>query len=320
MSLQHLQYYSDFVNEYYQPAPLSDGMVRLYRGDSNKINDFLHDKFDNRAIFGTGLYLTDNRHIAFTYTTKGDDSKILYTGSTIESSSKAIKLAFVVYHLMHVLAGKSTPQYDTKEYKDCEDYYESKTAPKTRKSDITKYNRLEKQYGAMFDMAMAHLKEFKYKYGFIMSHSRYGYYTWNVVDKTAKGGHISEFDIPQGMIDNCYDGDAPIQPDVLDILERGYTRYYKNQYDKQGKALPVMQPIQWYINRQRPSDESIDTLGNIIANWHMAWSNEDWQFFHSEMQILGYTGIKYQGGIYTGTHTKHNAYVLWDLSRVVRLG
>lgn len=320
MSLQYLQPYSDFVNEYYQPAPTSDGMVRLYRGDSNKINDFLHDKFDNRAIFGTGLYLTDNRHIAFTYTTKGDESKILYTGSTAESSSKAIKLAFVVYHLMHVLAGKPAPKYQSKQYSDCEEYYESKAAPKTRKMDIAKYARLEKRYGTMFDVAMAHLKEFKYKYAFIMSHNHHGYYTWNVVDKTAKGGHISEFDVPQEMIDNCYDGDAPIDAEVLEVLQRGYIRFYTNQAKRQNQEPYQMPHIQVQIERQRPSDVNVDTLGTIITNWHMGWSNEDWQFFHSQMGDLGYTGIKYQGGVYTGTHTKHNAYVLWDLSRIKRLG
>ena len=51
--------------------------ITLYRGDSSEIENFDSNKFDNKAIYGLGLYLTDNKDIAYSYTLKGGNNGVV---------------------------------------------------------------------------------------------------------------------------------------------------------------------------------------------------------------------------------------------------
>ena len=58
---------------------LTDNTITLYRGDSSIIQQFSVDASDDMALFGIGIYLTDNKTIAADYTLKSSQH-VLFKG------------------------------------------------------------------------------------------------------------------------------------------------------------------------------------------------------------------------------------------------
>lgn len=357
MPLNLLQY-TQYLKEYYEPAPLtSNKMVRLYRGDSGYIDTFDPNKFDPKSLFGKGTYLTSNRYVASTYTIKGGSDKVIATFYINgDVSGKNARLRFVIGYIMGKIikpscklsiTSKATPfEEELSEYYDSLTKWFLRPVPDTHdyhgnpypQSEFDKFNdyidkhhktlkpkaqKLAKKYNKLLEEALVVFKKERKRYKFICTGGKDKDKTvkWEVIDHDVKEGHISEFDIPKEMIDNCYDAEESISPEILHLFESVQFQSYRDYCtaNKRGgyKIGDFMDEYKW-IREKHP--EELATLGAIFYHcMARRWEEKHWDKFRTDMQKLGYTGIRYQGGKYTGSPTMHSAYVIWEHTKLIRV-
>jgi len=250
--------FSNFINE------AIDNKIILYRGDSTYIDKFNFERFEETAIYGLGLYLTDNKRVAYTYTLKGDNSSVVVEIFPSSEKQKDAELCFVIEKLLNEVNDTNISDdvlhdiFDTlkvNEYgyrKDMIDRYKKgdrlfwmrkdiadKLSPEKReeeikegdffvdsiKDNIKKLEDIHKKYDVFINKALAYYKTVKNKYDFLYD----GNEGWRVISKEKNVGHISEFLVDQNVIDNCYNANIPMSDEILSILRKMVNRYLKSE-------------------------------------------------------------------------------------------
>lgn len=244
---------------------LEPDKIKLYRGDSSAITKFDADKFDSKAIYGPGLYLTDNPRVAFTYTLKGDHSSII-TRDIYASSNKqkhAI-LCFIIEHLvnqvnetnftndelhdvyemLHIYEygyGKEFIERYTqgdklfwlsKEYvstftDEKRSEYEGDIINQKQRleKNISKLNDIHKKFDKYIIKATAYFQEHRNEYDFLYD----GEESWDVIYKPKNQGKISEFTVDSDIINKCYDANKPMDAEVISILRKMVNHWLRSQ-------------------------------------------------------------------------------------------
>lgn len=240
--------------------------VILYRGDSSEIEKFDSNKFDNKAIYGLGLYLTDNKNIAYSYTLKGgnigvdaelyieldneEDAKEYYIISkllnevnstnydekelydlyiTLSSYEKWNKGAFERY--------KSGDKYfflDKDKVKNTDEntlynYYSDWIERETKNIErrIKEYNDAIKKFKVFYDKANSYFDKISVDISFVKGND-----VWTVVSKSKNTGKVSEFSIKSDSISKCYNASYIISKEVESVLKK-----FVNRYNKQNNVI-----------------------------------------------------------------------------------
>jgi hypothetical protein len=238
--------------------------VTLYRGDSIYIDNFNYEKFDAKAIYGLGLYLTDNKRVAYSYTLKGDNSSVVVELFPSSEKQKDAELCFVIEKLLNEVNGTNISDDELHDIFDTLKTYEygygkemierykkgdklfwtdkektDKLSPEEREETIKEYNFLldsivnhikkledvHKKYDAFINKALAYYKTVKNQYDFLYDGSE----SWKVISKEKNIGHVSEFLVDQNVIDKCYNANIPMSDDIISVLRRMVNRYLKNE-------------------------------------------------------------------------------------------
>lgn len=251
---------NEFLNEHLNNYKI------LYRGDSIKIDEFSFDKFDNTAIFGLGLYLTDNKDVAYSYTLKNSDNDSVIARIYPSSDHyEDAKLCFIITTLLNDINNTHFTEtvllddvYKTYYYYNLykKEFYErykngielfwlSDDYINELKSDRNKYNDyLSDRNEKIKDIedSINTYNNIKKKYGkFIDKATLYfdqhendyefiydGSEEWKIVLKSKNKGYISEFKVTTELLDHLYNANDIIPDNVKNILKRMILRYSKS--------------------------------------------------------------------------------------------
>lgn len=332
--------------------------VILYRGDSQYIENFDADKFDPRAIYGIGLYLTDNKRVAYTYTIKGDHSSVI---AELEPGSKKLKdaeLYFVIVILCADMIPDEQERYDLyntlkweKYYKDLYDRYKrgiklfwlsdeyiSKMSDEKKmeyeqdieeeieklEKSISELDLIHKKYDNTIEKTKEYFIKNRKKWNFLPDGDEY----WKVISNEANKGYISIFSVDKNIIDSCYNANKEVNEDIKNILRRMVRKYLSSSKIKQYLEKHYYQKERFsWKNFAFDTTYAGDpfTLSNFFYNNTEFRDKEThfdivvWEFFKTEMKKMGYTGIKYDGGEHLNSPIKHTSYVFWDLTDINRI-
>jgi hypothetical protein len=248
-----------FINE------AVDNKIILYRGDSTYIDNFNYEKFEATAIYGLGLYLTDNKRVAYTYTLKGDNSSVVTEVFPSSEKQRDAELCFVIEKLLNEVNGtnisddelydifKTLSIYEFGYGKELIERYKQgdklfwmrkdladKLTPEEREEKIKdggyisnsnmeerikKLEDVHKKYDILINKALTYYKTVRKNYDFLYD----GNEGWRVVSKEKNVGHISEFSVNPEVINNCYNANTPMSDEIISILRKMVNRYLKSE-------------------------------------------------------------------------------------------
>lgn len=288
--------------------------VRLYRGDSKPIGTFSMDKTSEGGLFGKGIYLTDKRSVARSYTMKSSEDKIGYAFGA-RSKAQALQGAiqnkaweFRMQGLDNAAADAVAEQF----FRDAEPldfvnrgdgYWDIRTKPE--RENITTVKMPEALLGRMID-AEAPITEQQVEVIRNAVKQRLGY---GITRELAKNDPAMEASL------RALDQELEYLDAVLDPFE-DQDSFYGTRFA--GKRD---------IKSVTSGDQSFTWEGNIGERPKLA---EVWEYLmrgidtpaeREKLQTalrrgfgdLGHTGIRYDGGTrIPGSLGKHDAYVVWD--------
>lgn len=257
----------------------NDVMV-LYRGDSSNIKTQSLDKADPLALFGQGIYLTNNKRIANDYKSKG--SRSLYTLNGAKTKQEVID--GYIRRLARGIDenGNDTPPFNSYDLPPFVD-------------DPVRLKRIE--------FARQRWEKEKHKYEI-----RIG------VDKTGKileknTGNLSIYEVPKDFINKTYNVEEEINPEVIDCLCSSLLA--------DGDNCSILKQItQENEDGFRPSFREVwQILRNSDLGGRLV-SQKSQIVFRRKMKDIGYTGLEYSGGITMGGGVLHRAFVFWDEQKI----
>jgi hypothetical protein len=279
------------------PAP-KPGHVRLYRGDSAKIDSFETEKTSLYGLFGHGIYLTDSRRVAGDYMTKGTDTP----GDVIFRTSAKTKQE-VVQKYCRMLASKIDANGVDHSR---ETAYWSSTVEFSDggqwgvvTNDLRKAEEAKRMaYAAEQWKKLARTYEVRVK-----------------LDGTAviqkkmpvSNAGLAVFDVPDEYLRRVLIADATITRGVLNDLIS-----VLNKFDDRATARDVANFVTSYEREDGDLPSFREVYTGIGADSPFIHNEEAHALFRRLLQADRITGIQYAGGITMGGGFKHHAYVFWD--------
>jgi len=253
--------------------------ITLYRGDPSRYKTHSLSKGDTDALFGQGIYLTNNRRIAGDYTVKGNQD-VIFRCSGCKTKQSVIDAFTRSQATFFDENGKST-------------YYQIALPPFV--DDPIRLKRLE--YARKYWDGIK--KDYEIRINI----------DGNSVIRKKDSGHISIYKLPIDLVNNTYNTEEEIDDDVLTALCRASRTTGNNcneiyelvKEDEYGFKLSFRKVWTELVGG------SWGRLPNQSAN-----SQEFQTAFRQEMKRLGYKGLSYYGGLTMGGGVKHQAYVFWD--------
>lgn len=322
--------------------------IKLYRGDSTYIDEFIYDKFEETAIYGPGLYLTDNKDIAYTYTLKGDKTPVVSELFPSSDDIKDVELNFIILNLLNKVNNTNFKEHELynlyeilkdensdiiKRYKEgielfwlndeyiktlSEDEYKEQLNDNfwkdNIKNKIKNINNIHTKFDKYLDKAKKEFNNIKHNLKFLQSSD----IEWEVVDIDINKGSISEFLVKSDIIDNVYDANQKITDEVDKIL-KSVSRRYSNRIKEDKKISFKDLKDNAVYGEQEYSLSNFFYNNKILRDKNLHLNSDEWYSFINKMQSLGYKGIKYNGGEHLKYPIKHKAYVIWDMKDVERI-
>lgn len=297
-----------------RPEDESGRTVRLYRGDSKPIGTFSMDKTSEGGLFGKGIYLTDKRAVARSYTMKSAEDKIGYA-SGARSKAQALQSAiqnkaweFRMNGLDNAAADQAAEQF----FRDAEPldfvnrgdgHWDIRTKPE--RENITTVKMPEPLLNRMID-AEAPITEQQVEVIRNAVKQRLGY---GITRELAKNDPAMQESL-RALDQELEYLEAALDP--FEDLDSFYGTRFAGKRD---------------IKSVTSGDQSFTWEGNIGERPKFA---EVWEYLmrgidnpaeREKLQTalrrgfgdLGHTGIRYDGGSrIPGSLGKHDAYVVWD--------
>lgn len=328
----------------------------LYRGDSQYIQNFEKEFFDPKAIYGLGLYLTDDIDVAKTYTLKDDvnnsvifNEPCYFDNPDTETAHKWFIFGYLINKVNNLNISEQKLYDDFAEYEFYKqniknlyvDYINKKIDFKTfldkflwsgyYDNHIEEINDLEKYYKVKYEKHLSLEKEYeiylkkatdffnknKDNFYFIIDSENYV----KVTDLTLNKGYISEFKINNNILKDLYDANTIMDKDIISVLRKFFNRYIKQ--DNVSKEIKDFNQNQFTFKYFMKGNKRLsDFLYNNYTFRRQVTivERKTWFYFINEMRKLGYKGIRYNGGEHSVTyHKDHNAYVIWNLDLVERI-
>lgn len=271
--------------------------VRLYRGDSSKINSFDRSKTSSLGLFGQGIYLTDNKRVANDYTSKSNDNDVIFRTEAKNITKKDVLDRYLEKTASMIdLTGKNHSFYGHPiEF--------SNGFAWARRSHPDVSNEYEKR----LDFAKQAWDKIKKNYEI-----RIRLDGTAVIQKKPQlsDSHTTAFDIPKSYINKTFHADEPIKDDVLNVLLHILTN---NNDGSTADAIKQYVKNEDFKFGENPSYRTIYTG---IGGASPLYEKNIQDAFIKGLEALGYVGIKYTGGITMGGGYKHSAYVFWNSSDI----
>lgn len=257
----------------------ANSSIVLYRGDPAKYGIHSLSKGDTGALFGQGIYLTNNRRIAGDYTVKGDQD-VIFRCSGCKTKQRVIDSFIRVQATFFDDNGNRT-------------YYQTNLPAFV--DDPLRIKRL--------DFAKRHWDSIKKDYEIRIN------VDGNSVIRKKSSGHVSIYEIPIDLINSTYNVEEEIHDDVLTALCRAARATGDN-------CNEIYELAQVDEDGFKPSFRTLWTE-LVGGSWgrlpSQSAENQEFQAsFRQEMKRLGYKGLFYHGGATMGGGIRHKAYVFWD--------
>lgn len=335
---------------------IKDEYTILYRGDSQKIDTYLHDKFDLNALFGPGLYLTDDYDIADTYTIKGDDKAVLYTihfdnieyvNGNIEKYKNPLqycKNMFITEYLIPKIIN-IFDEYELHDFirlirdsnyqnilnvKNYEDLFYLRYGEIINKDESWFNEKYEKEKFNMFlNIRNYYVKAtqlFEKEYSdvkFIPIQLTKKDNVYKAVKPNLIEGEVSKFKVRNVVLEKCFDCEIKYEGSFIEELVKKIFNKVVLISNKETtkefmkqKSKKYYQEAEYYFKEL--FSENIYPIKNKMKYLGEKYLNMFWSLLISELKKQGYKGFKYNGGVMTG-NTNHNAYCLWNLNDVIRI-
>ncbi len=268
------------------------GHIRLFRGDSSKIDAFDTAKTNDTSLFGRGIYLTNNVRIANDYKTKGGTPDVVMTFSGVKTKDD-VKERYVYRAAGRMDAlgnedtwGQHVPFTSGREWGNNNAAEPEEYAQRMAHAE-RKWNTLMQTH------------EVRFKVG--------GEATIQKKQKLSTTG-FAVFDIPDAYVRKVINAEQPIHPRVLTVI----TDTLRRADDR-----PTARDIEAFVKHNEwgtPTFREIYT--NIDSESPLRYDEAVIARFIEDLQALGVHGIEYAGGVTMGGGVKHRAFVFWDSEQV----
>jgi hypothetical protein len=273
--------------------------VRLYRGDSTKIDNFDAKQTSLYGLFGHGIYLTDNKRVANDYKSKGSDGEVLFRMEGAKNKQEIVR---------RWVERRAAKIDENGIDHSSEIAFWSSNVPYSDGGDwsvvTNDLRRTEREKRVAYAQALWVKMSRKYEVRKKLDG------TFVIQKKTI--GALAEFDVPQEVVRHCLDAEAEINHHVMDSIEHALSKHGDMQ---------TARDIKSFIRQQEREGEQVsfrEVFTNIGVDSPLRGDRAVLDYFISELQEQGYTGISYLGGITMGGGYKHRAYVFWDSDEINR--
>lgn len=250
--------------------------VTLYRGDSADVNPSL-DKADPRALFGPGIYLTNNKRIAGDYTTKGAGEEVVFRYGG--KAGKVSKQDVIDAYKRVVLA-----RYYDDEGK--------KSFFPLRDEEGDRSKRLQNAEKLWQEMARTHEVRVQVDGN-------------AVIRKKGAAARVAQYHVPKAWLAKTIDAEDEISTDLLAAIHDSL-----RAHGDHGTARDA-----WDFGSQANEDGYKPTFREVytsIVGGPLREDDDAIVDLRRRFKALGYKGIRYAGGVTMGGGVKHDAYVFWD--------
>lgn len=271
--------------------------VTLFRGDSTTIDQFDISKTDMYALFGRGIYLTDNKRIAGDYKSKGSGGDVLFRMRGAKSKKE------VIQRYAERLA--RTIDADGNDHSSDARYWGGNAVPYSDGGDysVITNDLRQNERAQRLQHALTHIKALMKTYEVRVKLDGEA-----VIQKKQGAANIAAFAVPAQMVASTIHADAEIDSDVLSVI----TYHLKHAGDR-----TTAEDIEQFVReeeRENGQTPSFRTVFTGITRESPVHDNQE--EIISDLIEMGYTGIHYLGGLSMGGGIKHNAYVFWDANAI----
>lgn len=308
----------------------------LYRGDSSHVDEFSLEKSDKYALFGRGIYLTDNPEVAGDYTLKAASKHTVFHPD--EDSPARTPKDLIAMYLRHLMDERLERAAKTEEIRTVwhNRYYNEKIpieqAQKGMEADIRAFIKsLMKDAKAIYRDERDNMRIVK---------NTMGHY---VLVSKDREGYVTTFEVPDDYIERTLHAERPLPDHVLKAIRDLFVQKIGDpdrpldMRDANGNFCTFDEWVEAHKTigvhyAWRGADGDVDptvggtgenpSLDTIRNGTHLGISlfyQDDFsQKFIEKMNELGYVGLEYDGGNRVGMHVrgggglKHRAFVFWD--------
>jgi hypothetical protein len=326
-----------FINAVKGGSPHRLDEKQLYRGDSSLIDEFDIAKTDDLALFGQGIYLTDDPEIAGDYTLKGgaEGNTIFAPGKDEDSRDARDPKDLVALYLRHIIMEELGYVKAVEVMRDDvrAQMYSSKI---THEAAHKLYD--DKKKSILQDMMRQAKKLYKERMKTMtMVKTTMGDYRFVQKDRE---GYIATFEVPDDYLAKCLPAEEALPDHVIAAIGKLWLKGKKKSDgldlrawigDDMKMGLTFDEYIDHHRNGEVPyawqnqimggkgENPTFDTLRNGTHHG-ISWFDrkENAAAFVAAMNKLGYVGISYQGGMRVGGYNRggggklHMAYAFWD--------
>ena len=321
----------------------------LYRGDATQIDQFDSAKTGFLALFGAGIYLTDNPTVAADYTLKSSDH-VLMRGE----SARDVIMTYLATIVRDKFAWKQFRENLLTKWREALYADPDHRAASGRPYDWDKVREVSKRYEAgmnkeRLDTLSKFLKKAKVIFKQQAPELRLIQDTtgeWALVKKD-RDAYVSRFEIPEAYLAKTFNADQPMPDKVLATIKHlflshlagvgyggdpkidmrddngefqtfdGWVQAYKTRgimYAWAAKDDEVFDPVV-KGNGKNPSFDIVRNGTHFGGSWFHDRGNM--AKFIAAMEKIGYVGLEYDGGVRVGSHLRggggirHRAFVFW---------
>jgi hypothetical protein len=276
-------------------APVTNPyFVTLYRGDSDAIQQYDVGRTDPLALFGQGIYLTDNKRVAGDYKSKGNQDQSVIWRFSGRNATKQDAIDRYIRMQGKYLDYDGNPL----SFGQQRDYgmvtVDANGVHHPHPNDVKRIAAAH----AMWQKMAPTIDVRKNLDGSI------------VFQKKQARAVISVFRIPVRLIQKMIDAEAPVDDNLLYLVN-----HYLNKYNDRATA----RDIDAFVRNQEFEEGSRPSFRMIFTNIGPDSPLRDGEVQEEmRMELLqdGHPGIVYQGGVTMGGGYKHKAYVFWDSNTI----
>ena len=315
--------------------------VTLYRGDSSEIKKFLLSKTDYSGLFGIGIYLTDNSDVAKDYTVGLGTTEFRKRYDGFKSKKELI--AGYLYSIMQK-AGFENALEDLKiEFRRKSWGVDPKNQAEVNEKIYADFEIAKNKLVRIY-VEQAKIEFRKRRPELKIAKLTTGEYLFV---KANRSGSVTKFNVPKAYLERCLHAEQPLPDDVLQMVRAAFFRSVENGDANRIFDLRIIHKgdekightfddfVDGYkINGTRYAwtetrfggkgeNPTLDVLWNgTHSGYHVfGRSRESQEAFISDLEKLGYVGLRYDGGKrLAGGGARgggavglyHNAYILWN--------
>lgn len=283
-------------------VPTDENTIKLYRGDSTKINEFVFGQTSKHCLVGQGIYLTNKESVADTYRTKGtwyflreEPDVVLFIGYA-DNKEAAVRAAWPKFlDVMHV------KEYGISYNK------------KSRAAGLFE-SRMQDQWYNMVHSKAIDISRCESKPG--CGNPKWHFEITLRSTKHTSAGFITTFEFPKDMFNNnVYNVDGwhndsglieILLPHMTAEAAEKYARYVGIHFSlgglPKGSDFLLKMVIEGILNA--PTTNGYDKYYQI--------KDKAWRRLRHILEPYGVIGFEYDGGSYVGGCGRHRAFCIWD--------